>query len=127
LQRIGRTSIATRWRSCGLPQSASCSENFVIPPDVFGQTLIGTLISLAVGTSVAILVTNALTASTKRTEFFLAFTKRYNDVLVAAHDLDGRSWPSAFGMYCRRDGRARYAHRWTRACRSSILRSRSAS
>src|SRR6516225_4146310 len=39
LQRIGRTSIATRWRSCGSPQSASCSENFVIPPDVFGQTL----------------------------------------------------------------------------------------
>src|SRR5437667_10567409 len=37
--RIGRTSIATRWRSCGLPQSASCSENFVIPPVVFGQTL----------------------------------------------------------------------------------------
>jgi CRP-like cAMP-binding protein len=39
LPRIGRTSIATRWRSCGLPQSASCSENFVIPPDVLGQTL----------------------------------------------------------------------------------------
>src|SRR6266699_814436 len=39
LPRIGRTSIATRWRSCGLPQSASCSANFVIPPDVFGQTL----------------------------------------------------------------------------------------
>src|SRR6516225_8855899 len=39
LQRIGRTSIATRWRFCGSPQSASCSENFVIPPDVFGQTL----------------------------------------------------------------------------------------
>src|SRR5215469_16300797 len=39
LQRIGRTSIATRWRSCGSPQSASCSENFVIPLDVFGQTL----------------------------------------------------------------------------------------
>src|SRR5258708_24518709 len=39
LPRIGRTSIATRWHSCGLPQSASCSENFVIPPDVFGQTL----------------------------------------------------------------------------------------
>src|SRR5262247_1263039 len=38
-QRIGRTSTATRWRSCGLPQSASCSENFVIQPDVFGQTL----------------------------------------------------------------------------------------
>src|SRR5262249_45583448 len=37
LQRIGRTSIATRWRFCGLPQSASCSENFVIPPDVFGK------------------------------------------------------------------------------------------
>src|SRR6266487_2852396 len=39
LPRIGRTSIATRWRFCGLPQSASCSESFVIPPDVFGQTL----------------------------------------------------------------------------------------
>src|SRR5262249_28793467 len=39
LPRIGRTSIATHWRSCGLPQSASCSENFVTPPDVFGQTL----------------------------------------------------------------------------------------
>src|SRR6266705_2924151 len=39
LPRIGRTSIATRWRSCGLPQSASCSENSVIPPDVSGQTL----------------------------------------------------------------------------------------
>src|SRR6516165_2850059 len=39
LPRIGRTSIATRWRSCGLPQSASCCENFVIPLDVFGQTL----------------------------------------------------------------------------------------
>src|SRR5882724_7276439 len=39
LPRIGRTSIATRWRSCGLPQSASCSENSVIPSDVFGQTL----------------------------------------------------------------------------------------
>src|SRR5215813_7076868 len=39
LPRIGRTSIATHWRSCGLPQSASCSENFVITPDVFGQTL----------------------------------------------------------------------------------------
>jgi hypothetical protein len=36
---VRRTSIATRWRSCGLPQSASCSENFVIPPDVFGQPL----------------------------------------------------------------------------------------
>src|SRR6516162_8474816 len=45
LQRIGRTSIATRWRSCGLPQSASCSENFVIPPDVFGQTLRGLMLS----------------------------------------------------------------------------------
>src|SRR6266566_4858171 len=43
LPRIGRTSIATRWRSCGLPQSASCSENFVIPPDVFGQTLTETV------------------------------------------------------------------------------------
>jgi hypothetical protein len=39
LRRIGRTSIATRWRSCGLPQFASCSENSVIPPDVSGPTL----------------------------------------------------------------------------------------
>src|SRR6516225_1529938 len=48
-QRIGRTSIATRWRSCGLPQSASCSENFVIPPDVFGQTLRGCLFICGAG------------------------------------------------------------------------------
>src|SRR5262249_4999282 len=48
LPRIGRTSIATRWRSCGLPQSASCSENFVIPPDVFGQTLRAAVLARAV-------------------------------------------------------------------------------
>ena len=39
-----------------------------------------------------------------------------------------RRWrPSAFGMYRRRDGSARYAPRWTRACRSASLSSRSAS
>jgi hypothetical protein len=52
------------------------------------QSLIGTLINLVVVTSVAILVTNALTASAKRTEFFLNFTKRYQEIRVAAHDLD---------------------------------------
>src|SRR5260370_19951434 len=54
LPRIGRTSIATRWRSCGLPQSASCSENFVIPPDVFGQTL-RELENISVGHGVSLL------------------------------------------------------------------------
>src|ERR1700684_3966233 len=39
LPRIGRTSIATHWLSCVSPQSASCSENFAIVPDVSGQTL----------------------------------------------------------------------------------------
>jgi hypothetical protein len=39
----------------------------------------------------------------------------------------GRCRPSGFGMYCRRLGSARYAPLWTRSCRSSILRSRSAS
>src|SRR5258708_1351131 len=39
LPRIGRTSIAPRWLSCGLPKPASCSEIFVPPPDFFGQTL----------------------------------------------------------------------------------------
>ena len=39
LPRIGKTSIARRWHSCASPQSASCSENFVIPFDVPGQTL----------------------------------------------------------------------------------------
>src|SRR6266496_2348902 len=48
LPRIGRTSIATRWRSCGLPQSASCSENSVIPPDVSGQTLRNLLVAARV-------------------------------------------------------------------------------
>src|SRR5262245_33966614 len=59
LQRIGRTSIATRWRSCGLPQSASCSENFVIPPNVFGQTLRITGI-LVVGSAVSPTVSSLL-------------------------------------------------------------------
>ena len=31
--------IAQRSRFCALPQSGSCSENFVILTDVFGQTL----------------------------------------------------------------------------------------
>ncbi len=39
LPRIGRTSTARRWRSYASHQSASCSENFGIPPDVSGQTL----------------------------------------------------------------------------------------
>src|SRR5262249_5505839 len=37
--RIGRNSIAQRSRFCALPQSGSCSENFVILTNVFGQTL----------------------------------------------------------------------------------------
>jgi hypothetical protein len=46
LPRIGRTSIATHWLSCISPQSASCSENFAIVPDVSGQTLRGLLRTL---------------------------------------------------------------------------------
>jgi hypothetical protein len=39
-----------------------------------------------------------------------------------------REWAlSAFGMYVRRDGSARYAPRWTREVRSVRFRSRSAS
>jgi transposase len=38
-QGLGETSIEKRWRSCASPQSASCSENFVIPLDVSEQTL----------------------------------------------------------------------------------------
>jgi uncharacterized protein DUF4062 len=34
--------------------------------------------------------TTTVPDSTKRTEVFLSFTKRYNDILVAAHDLDKR-------------------------------------
>src|SRR5690242_8084638 len=39
----------------------------------------------------------------------------------------GRWRPSGFGICRRRDGCARYTPRWTRACRSSIRRSRSVS
>src|SRR5215207_7456404 len=39
LPRIGKTSIARGSHSCASPQSASCSENSAIPPDVLGQTL----------------------------------------------------------------------------------------
>src|SRR6516165_9447320 len=41
--------------------------------------------------------------------------------------LSGRCLPSAFGMYVRREGRGRYAPRWTRPCRSSSRGSRSTS
>src|SRR5712675_2699534 len=37
--RIGRISTERRSRSCASPQSASCSENYAIRPEVFGQTL----------------------------------------------------------------------------------------
>src|SRR5450432_623415 len=37
--RIGRTSTEGRSRSCASPQSASCSENSAIPPEVSGQAL----------------------------------------------------------------------------------------
>jgi transposase len=37
--RTGRTSIEKRSRSCASPQSASCSEDFVIPHEVTGQSL----------------------------------------------------------------------------------------
>src|SRR5271155_3098421 len=39
----------------------------------------------------------------------------------------GRCFPSAFGMYVRRDGCGWYAPRWTRSCRSLSRGSRSAS
>src|SRR5271155_1249019 len=39
LPRIGRASIERRSPSCASPQSASCSENSVIPLNVPGQTL----------------------------------------------------------------------------------------
>src|SRR6516165_8168561 len=52
------------------------------------QSLIGTLISQVVVIIIAIWVTSSLTASMKRTEFFLTFTKRYHEIRVAAHDLD---------------------------------------
>jgi hypothetical protein len=38
-QRIGNASTERRWRSCASPQSASCSENSAIQPEVSGQTL----------------------------------------------------------------------------------------
>src|SRR6266849_1402340 len=39
LPRIGRISTERRSRSCASPQSASCSENSAIRPEVSGQTL----------------------------------------------------------------------------------------
>src|SRR5262249_12284934 len=41
LQRIGRTSIAKVSPSFASPQFGSCSENYAIQHDVFGQTLRG--------------------------------------------------------------------------------------
>src|ERR1700722_6342743 len=39
--RIGSASTERRWRSCASPQSASCSENSAIRPEVSGRTLRG--------------------------------------------------------------------------------------
>ena len=39
LPRIGRISTEKLWRSCASPQSASCSENYAIQPEVSGRTL----------------------------------------------------------------------------------------
>src|SRR6516165_4985629 len=91
LQRIGRTSIATRWRSCGLPQSASCSENFVIPPDVFGQTLrldkkcvpIVGLLDFARKVEDLVRVNAVMQAKRKDKDFV-------NDVCNRAHTVNGR-------------------------------------
>jgi len=54
------------------------------------QTLIATLINVVVVLFVTIWVTDALTTATKRTEFFLDFTKRYHEIRQRAHDLDDR-------------------------------------
>src|SRR5580704_11070669 len=37
--RIGSASTERPWHSCASPQSASCSENSAIRPEVSGQTL----------------------------------------------------------------------------------------
>jgi hypothetical protein len=39
LPRIGRISTEKLWRSCASHQSASCSENYAIQPEVSGRTL----------------------------------------------------------------------------------------
>src|SRR5258708_4337185 len=45
--RIGSASTERPWRSCVSPQSASCSENSAIRPEVSGQTLRATSPNLA--------------------------------------------------------------------------------
>src|SRR6266404_6167725 len=45
--RIGSASTERPWRSCVSPQSASCSENSAIRPEVSGQTLRGLAVALS--------------------------------------------------------------------------------
>src|SRR6185295_9428661 len=47
-----------------------------------------------------------------------------DDFVLQSGDREGALPPVRLGMYTRRDGSARYAPRWSRACRSSRLRSR---
>jgi hypothetical protein len=54
------------------------------------QPLIGTALNVATVVIIAICVTSALTAATKRTEFFFEFTKRYHAIRTGAHELDNR-------------------------------------
>src|ERR1700704_1659325 len=55
--------------------------------------------------------------------FSTAAVARWTILSSSAATASGRCRPSGLGMYTRRDGSARYAPRWTRACRSSRLRS----
>jgi len=50
--------------------------------------VVGALITSGTAVLVAIFVTKSFTRATKRTEFFLDFTKRYHAVLVEKHKLD---------------------------------------
>src|SRR5882757_5348141 len=59
--------------------------------------------------------------------FSTAAVARWTILSSSAATASGRCRPSGLGMYTRRDGSARYAPLCTRACRSSILRSKSAS
>src|SRR6266705_1740129 len=53
-------------------------------------------------------------------QFSTATVALWTILSSSAATAKGLCRPSAFGMYVRRDGVARYAPRWTRACRSVV-------
>src|SRR5450432_166830 len=114
--RIGRISTEKRSRSCASPQSASCSENYAIRPELSGRTLSDLLHAWAhdhgtgPGSDVTLAVIIEKALKTKKmggqqTDEF-QFPDLNSAVRAAAFSFEGKSFgskldPLTFGSWCK--------------------------